>query len=111
VFSIGDVAATGGNKAAAPGYAQAGIATQNIVNMIAGRSERVEYVPAVPGIHLAIGLVRRVFFASQRDSTDTDIADTAFVRDVLRSSGTGARTSFSIYRVGGWGLGGGQALV
>lgn len=108
MFSIGDVAATGGNKAAAPGYAQAGIATQNIVNMIAGRSERVEYVPAVPGIHLAIGLVR--LSASQRDLTTLTLW-AAFVRDVLRSSGTGGRTGFSIYRVGGWGLGGCQALV
>ncbi|KAJ7466955.1 FAD/NAD-P-binding domain-containing protein [Mycena latifolia] len=57
VFSIGDVAATGGNKAAAPGYAQAAIATQNIVNMITESSARVEYMPDVPGIHLAIGLV------------------------------------------------------
>ncbi|KAF7357937.1 FAD/NAD(P)-binding domain-containing protein [Mycena venus] len=62
VFSIGDVAATGGNKAAAPGYAQAAIATRNIVNMIEGRSERLEYVPAVPGIHLAIGLHSYVTF-------------------------------------------------
>lgn len=70
MFSIGDVAATGGNKAAAPGYAQAGIATQNIVNMIGGRSERVEYVPAVPGIHLAIGLVRLLRVSAGFDHTD-----------------------------------------
>ncbi|KAJ7140966.1 hypothetical protein C8R44DRAFT_931292 [Mycena epipterygia] len=62
VFSIGEVAATGGNKAAVPGYTQAGIATQNIVNMIAGSSERVEYVPAAPGIHLAVGLHSYVTF-------------------------------------------------
>ncbi|KAF8143359.1 hypothetical protein K438DRAFT_1736507 [Mycena galopus ATCC 62051] len=62
VFSIGDVAATGGNKAAAPGYAQAAIAVQNMVNMIEGRKDRVEYVPALPGIHLAIGLHSYVTF-------------------------------------------------
>ncbi|KAJ7162259.1 FAD/NAD-P-binding domain-containing protein [Mycena filopes] len=62
VFSIGDVAATGANKAAAPGYAQAAVAVQNIVNMIAGRPERSEYVPAIPGIHLAIGLHSYVTF-------------------------------------------------
>ncbi|KAJ7782558.1 FAD/NAD-P-binding domain-containing protein [Mycena maculata] len=62
VFAIGDVAATGGNKAAAPGYVQAGIATQNIVSMIAGGGARAEYVPDVPGIHLAIGLHSYVTF-------------------------------------------------
>ncbi|KAJ6493845.1 hypothetical protein DFH09DRAFT_1337920 [Mycena vulgaris] len=34
----------------------------SIVNMIAGSKERVEYVPAVPGIHLAIGLHSYVTF-------------------------------------------------
>ncbi|KAJ7122015.1 FAD/NAD-P-binding domain-containing protein [Mycena crocata] len=62
VFSIGDVAETGGNKAAAPGYAQAAIAVQNIVNMIQGVPERTKYVPGVWGIHLAIGLHSYVTF-------------------------------------------------
>ncbi|KAJ6616673.1 hypothetical protein B0H10DRAFT_2164611 [Mycena sp. CBHHK59/15] len=58
VFGIGDVAATGRNKAAAPRYHQAALAAHNIVNPISGSSERAEYVPTVPGIHLAIGLSR-----------------------------------------------------
>ncbi|KAK6996965.1 FAD/NAD(P)-binding domain-containing protein [Favolaschia claudopus] len=62
VFAVGDVAATGGNKAAAPGFAQAAVAVQNMVNMIEGRKERVEYTPDVPGIHLAIGLHSYVTF-------------------------------------------------
>ncbi|KAJ6456399.1 FAD/NAD-P-binding domain-containing protein [Mycena sanguinolenta] len=62
VFSIGDVAATGANKAAAPGYFQAAIAVQNIVNMIEGRKERVQYARSVPGIHLATGLHSYVTF-------------------------------------------------
>ncbi|KAJ7646553.1 FAD/NAD-P-binding domain-containing protein [Roridomyces roridus] len=62
VFALGDVAATGANKAAAPGYVQASILTENIVNMIEGRSERLEFTPSTNGIHLAIGLHSYVTF-------------------------------------------------
>ncbi|KAJ7633470.1 FAD/NAD-P-binding domain-containing protein [Mycena polygramma] len=62
VFAIGDVAATGANKAAAPGFAQAAVATENIVTMIERRSARAEYAPSIPGIHLAIGLHSYVTF-------------------------------------------------
>ncbi|KAF7329963.1 FAD/NAD(P)-binding domain-containing protein [Mycena kentingensis (nom. inval.)] len=64
VFAVGDVADTGANKAAAPGFYQAQVASRNIERMVRGcpRSELERYMPDTPGIHLAIGLHRYVTF-------------------------------------------------
>ncbi|KAF7305705.1 FAD/NAD(P)-binding domain-containing protein [Mycena chlorophos] len=69
VFAIGDVADTGANKAAAPGYGQAQLVARNIESMIAsGTSQRLEeYEVPVAGIHLSIGLHRYVTFIDPVD--------------------------------------------
>jgi NADH dehydrogenase FAD-containing subunit len=58
IFAIGDVAATGGNKNARSGYAQAQVVADNIKNMIKGSDAREEYVPSPFAIHMSTGLVR-----------------------------------------------------
>ncbi|KAJ7498764.1 FAD/NAD-P-binding domain-containing protein [Mycena latifolia] len=56
IFAIGDVAASGGNKNARAGYAQAQVVVQNIKNMIQGGPAKEEYVPAPLAIHMSTGL-------------------------------------------------------
>ncbi|KAJ7228511.1 FAD/NAD-P-binding domain-containing protein [Mycena pura] len=71
VFAIGDVAATGGNKNARSGYAQAQVVVENIKNMIQGSSAKQEYVPSPLAIHMTTGLWNWILFkdpASLQDS-------------------------------------------
>jgi NADH dehydrogenase FAD-containing subunit len=60
VFAIGDVAATGANKNARSGSAQAEVAAANIKSLINGGSATQEYAPSPLAIHMSTGLVRHV---------------------------------------------------
>jgi len=97
VFSIGGIAATGRNKAAAPGYAHAAM---NMVNMIEGHTDRVEYVPAVPGIHLAIGLHSYVtFYDQRRQGKSRTFSSSSW--GIRRRSGSGTSAGVISYGSGG----------
>ena len=58
IFAVGDIAATGANKAARPGIAQAKVVARNIRRLIDGKAEELEtYTFDPPGIHLTLGIV------------------------------------------------------
>lgn len=59
IFAIGDVATTGGHKAARPGLAQAQLVAQNIVVLTSGCGELGNYKPNAAEIGLTLGIVRR----------------------------------------------------
>ncbi|KAJ6552039.1 FAD/NAD-P-binding domain-containing protein [Mycena vulgaris] len=62
IFAIGDVAATGGNKNARSGYAQAQVVVENIKHMIQGRRAKEEYAPSPFAIHMSTGLWTWIVF-------------------------------------------------
>ncbi|KAJ7129512.1 FAD/NAD-P-binding domain-containing protein [Mycena epipterygia] len=62
VFAIGDVAATGGNKNARSGYAQAQVAVSNIKSLIQGGNATEEYVPTPLAVHMSTGLRSWILF-------------------------------------------------
>jgi apoptosis-inducing factor 2 len=60
IFALGDVAMTGGPKAARPGLSQSQIVAKNIVKLASGGNldDKVDtYTPDVADIHLSLGLV------------------------------------------------------
>lgn len=61
VFALGDVAATGGNKAARPGRSQAQIVVENIAALVSGAGELRTYSPEAAEIHLSLGMVGLIY--------------------------------------------------
>ncbi|KAJ7634462.1 FAD/NAD-P-binding domain-containing protein [Roridomyces roridus] len=62
VFAIGDVAATGANKNARSGFAQAAVAAENIKAMIRGEAAVQQYEPSPFAIHMSVGLWSWILF-------------------------------------------------
>ncbi|KAJ7068420.1 FAD/NAD-P-binding domain-containing protein [Mycena amicta] len=75
VFSIGDVAATGGNKNARSGYAQASVAAANIKSMIEGAAPTEKYVPSPLAIHMSVGLWRWILFKNPASGAAPAVED------------------------------------
>ncbi|KZO94367.1 FAD/NAD-P-binding domain-containing protein [Calocera viscosa TUFC12733] len=77
IFAIGDVADTGGQKAARPGFKQAMIVAQNIKALSEARGDAVqtltEYTGDPSAIHLTLGFKRNVLFRNPPfDSPDAE---------------------------------------
>lgn len=58
IFAVGDVAATGANKAARPGFKQATLVAQNIQHLLHGESLDSYDTSDPAAIHLTLGIVR-----------------------------------------------------
>ncbi|KAF8516081.1 FAD/NAD-P-binding domain-containing protein [Gautieria morchelliformis] len=71
LFTLGDIAETGANKAARPGMVQAKIVARNIVRLIEGKGEELEtYKFDPPEIHLTLGMKKNVIFANPRHDAE-----------------------------------------
>ncbi|KAJ7368460.1 FAD/NAD-P-binding domain-containing protein [Mycena albidolilacea] len=85
VFAIGDVAATGANKNARSGSAQAEVAAANIKSLINGGSATQEYAPSPLAIHMSTGLWSWILF---RNPASPDAQPTVEYQDLSGQKGT-----------------------
>lgn len=60
IFAVGDIADSGAHKAARPGAAQAAVVAKNVLAMVEGKEPTEKIVVSPPGIHLSLGLVRKI---------------------------------------------------